>query len=78
MRDRTAEVDRRGARGDMTGNKIQDGESSNISHQTHGWQQPVMDLYEKIAQARDNTDFQDNALKAGIHYLVAHQVGREQ
>lgn len=53
MRDRTAEIDRRGARGEMTGSEQYDGKSSNISHQTHKWQHPAIDLYNRVQRAKE-------------------------
>jgi hypothetical protein len=77
MRDRTAEIDRRGARGEETGHKWVDGESSNISHQTNTWQHPVMSLYTRVAAAREHQETRDDAMVAGLSYLVKHLVGRE-
>jgi hypothetical protein len=77
MRDRTAEIDRRGARGEETGHKGVDGESSNISHQTNTWQHPVMSLYTRVAAAREHQETRDDAMVAGLSYLVKHLVGRE-
>ncbi len=76
MRDRTAEIDRRWARGEMTGTQSYDGESSNISHKTNDWQHPVINLYTRVYQAKNSTE-KDDALTAGIYYLAKHRVGRE-
>ena len=53
MRDRTAEIDRRGARGEMTGSKQYDGDSSSVSHQTHRWQHPAIDLYNSVQRGKE-------------------------
>jgi hypothetical protein len=41
------------------------------------WQHPVMDLYTRVANARNSNEKKD-ALVAGIYYLVKHRVGRKQ
>ncbi|MDD2871484.1 MAG: hypothetical protein PHS49_05845 [Candidatus Gracilibacteria bacterium] len=84
MRDRTAQIDRRGALGNKTGSKVTDGNSSNFSHVTEKYQHSAMDLYNKIAlfSSVDANDknysvLKEEALRSGIYYLVKHLVGRE-
>ncbi|MBX9808822.1 hypothetical protein K2X92_00325, partial [Candidatus Gracilibacteria bacterium] len=78
MRDRTAQVDRRGAMGLETGKKDVDGESSNSSHQTNIWQHPTIDLYNRVVAGKDSSEKIEDALISSIYYLTKHRVGREQ
>lgn len=79
MRDRTAEIDRRGARGEMTGSTQYDWESSNTSHQTNTWQHPAIDLYNRVLRTKEwDEKSREDALIAWISYLVKHRIGRER
>ena len=79
MRDRTAQIDRRGAMGLQTGHEDVDGKSSHPGHQTHRSQHPAMDLYNKVLSFQEGSpESREEALAAGISYLVKHRVGREQ
>jgi hypothetical protein len=42
------------------------------------WQHPVMSLYTRVAAARENQEARDDAMVAGLSYLVKHLVGRKQ
>ncbi len=77
MRDRTAQIDRRGAMGLETGNTEFDGLSSGSLHMTQVWQAPVSGFYERVYAARNDVTAREDALIAGTVYLVRHLVGRE-
>lgn len=80
MRDRTAQIDRRGATGYNTGSREYDGESSHIGHQTGLYQHPAMDIYNSLQEYKhdnENPEIQKTALGQAIHYLVKHLVGRQ-
>lgn len=83
MRDRTAQIDRRGATGLETGNREVDGNSSNLAiHNTQNRQAPVAEAYRslEIFEASPNKSENDReiAQKTAICYLVRRRVGREQ
>lgn len=83
IRDRTAQIDRRGATGLETGNPEVDGISSNPTiHNTQNRQAPVaeayrsLEIFEALAE-KSETDI-EIARKTAICYLVRRRVGREQ
>lgn len=79
MRDRIAEIDRRWARGEMTGSQAYDGKSSNVSHQTNTWQHPAVDLYNRVLRVKEwDERSREDALIAWLSYLVKHRIGRER
>lgn len=82
MRDRTNQIDRRGATGYQTGAKAFDGKSSTISiHDTKLRQASVSETLEYLEsfQNKPNPTEKErlNALSAVLCYLVRHLVGRE-